>query len=395
MSTRASLLSSLTAVASLLIISIATTPASESPRIPEAEPAQVNVDPDRLAVIDQIVEEGLWRDRMRGCVVLVGCRGRIVHRKAYGQRVVEPEAEEMTLDAVFDLASLTKPVATATCVMLLVQDGKVDLDEPACTYLPEFTGDDKEQITVRQLLTHQSGLIADNSLRDYLDGPEKAWKRITDLGLVQPPGEKFIYTDVGFIVLGKLVERVSGQPLQNFARQRIYEPLGMHETGFLPPDELKPRIAPTEKHGGEWLQGTVHDPRSREMGGVAGHAGLFSTADDLALYAQMLIDGGRRGDVQILKPETIAVMNTPHETTGGLRSLGWDKKSVYSSNRGDLMSEQAFGHGGFTGTAMWIDPQQQLFVIFLSSRLHPGGKGSVNELAGRIGTVAAAALQPQ
>jgi serine-type D-Ala-D-Ala carboxypeptidase len=395
MSTRASLLSSLTAVASLLIISIATTPASESPRIPEAEPAQVNVDPDRLAVIDQIVEEGLWRDRMRGCVVIVGARGRIVHRKAYGQRVVEPEAEEMTLDTVFDLASLTKPVATATCVMLLVQDGKVDLDEPACTYLPEFTGDDKEQITVRQLLTHQSGLIADNSLRDYLDGPEKAWKRITDLGLVQPPGEKFIYTDVGFIVLGKLVERVSGQPLQNFARQRIYEPLGMHETGFLPPDELKPRIAPTEKHGGEWLQGTVHDPRSREMGGVAGHAGLFSTADDLALYAQMLIDGGRRGDVQILKPETIAVMNTPHETTGGLRSLGWDKKSVYSSNRGDLMSEQAFGHGGFTGTAMWIDPQQQLFVIFLSSRLHPGGKGSVNELAGRIGTVAAAALQPQ
>jgi len=169
----------------------------------------------------------------------------------------------------------------------------------------------------------------------------------------------------------------------------------MHETGFLPPEELRPRIAPTEKQGGEWLRGTVHDPRSREMGGVAGHAGLFSTADDLALYAQTLIDGGRRGDVQILKPETIAVMNTPHETTGGLRSLGWDKKSVYSSNRGDLMSKQAFGHGGFTGTAMWIDPPQELFVIFLSSRLHPGGKGSVNDLAGRIGTVAAAALVPQ
>src|SRR5690606_31436438 len=282
--------------------------------------------PDRLAVIDEIVEEGLWRDRMRGCVVLVGARGHIVHRKAYGQRVVEPEPEEMTVDTVFDLASLTKPVATATSVMLLVEEGKVELDEPACTYLPEFTGDGKETITVRQLLTHQSGLIADNSLNDYLDGPEKAWERITALDLVKEPGEKFIYTDVGFIVLGKLVERVSGQPLGEFARRRIYEPLGMHETGFLPPEDLKPRIAPTQKQAGEWLRGTVHDPRSRELGGVAGHAGLFSTADDLALYAQMLIDGGRRGDVQILKPETIAVMNTPHETTGGLRSLGWDKK---------------------------------------------------------------------
>lgn len=395
MSTRAIFLSVLTAVASLSTLCIAAAPASDHPRIPQADPAEVNVDADRLAVIDKIVEEGLWRDRMRGCVVLVGARGKIVHRKAYGKRVVEPEAEEMTVDTVFDLASLTKPVATATSVMLLVQEGKIDLDEPACTYLPEFTGEDKETITVRQLLTHQSGLIADNALADYLDGPEKAWERITALDLVKDPGEKFIYTDVGFIVLGKLVERVSGQPLNEFARQRIYEPLGMHETGFLPPEDLKPRIAPTEKHGGEWLQGTVHDPRSRELGGVAGHAGLFSTVDDLAIFAQMLIDGGRRGDVQILEPETIELMNTPHETTGGLRGLGWDKKSVYSSNRGDLMSEQAFGHGGFTGTAMWIDPPQELFVIFLSSRLHPGGKGSVNELAGRIGTVAAAALQPR
>lgn len=395
MSTRAILLSSLTALASLCGISLTPAPASDIPRIREVDPAEVNVDPDRLAVIDQIVEEGLWRDRMRGCVVLVGVRGNIVHRKAYGKRVVEPEAEEMALDTVFDLASLTKPVATATSVMLLVEEGKIDLDKPACTYLPEFTGEDKETITVRQLLTHQSGLIADNALADYLDGPEEAWKRICDLDLVKEPGEKFIYTDVGFIVLGKLVEQVSGQPLNEFARQRIYEPLGMHETGFLPPAELQPRIAPTEKHGGAWLQGTVHDPRSREMGGVAGHAGLFSTADDLALYAQMLIDGGRRGDVQILKPETIELMNTPHKTTGGLRGLGWDKKSLYSSNRGDLMSAQAFGHGGFTGTAMWIDPPQELFVIFLSSRLHPDGKGSVNELAGRIATVAAAALLPQ
>lgn len=395
MSFRAILLSSFLSAASLGVITAATASASDAPRIPTAAPADVGVDPDRLAVIDEIVEEGLRREKMPGCVVVVGVRGHVVHRKAYGKRAVEPEPEEMTLDTVFDLASLTKPIATATSVMLLVEEGKVELDEPASSYLPEFTGEDKETITVRQLLTHQSGLIADNTLGDYLDGPEKAWERITALDLVQEPGEKFIYTDVGFIVLGKLVERVSGQALNEFARRRIYEPLGMHETGFLPPEDLKPRIAPTQKQAGEWLRGTVHDPRSRELGGVAGHAGLFSTADDLALYAQMLIDGGRRGDVQLFKSETIALMNTPHETTGGLRGLGWDKKSVYSSNRGDLMSSQALGHGGFTGTAIWIDPPQELFVIFLSSRLHPGGKGSVNDLAGRIGTVAAASLLPR
>jgi len=365
---------------------------AETPSLPVAEPAEVGVDAERLAAIDEIVDEGLRRRRMRGCVVLVGHRGQLVHRKAYGLRVVEPEPEEMTLDTIFDLASLTKPVATATSVMLLVEQGKVELDEPASTYLPEFRGEQKETITVRQLLTHQSGLIADNRLADYLDGPEQAWERITALDLVDDPGQRFIYTDVGFIVLGKLVERVSGKPLNEFAKENIYAPLMMQDTGFLPSGELAPRIAPTEMHGEEWLRGTVHDPRSRELGGVAGHAGLFGTADDLAAYAQMLIDGGRRGDVQILKPETIVQMNTPQETTGGLRSLGWDKKSVYSSNRGDLMSDSAFGHGGFTGTAMWIDPDQELFVIFLSSRLHPNGDGSVNRLAGRIATVAAAAI---
>ena len=234
MSIRATLLSSLASVASLWVFTTAA-PASEVPRMPTAAPADVGVDPDRLAVIDEIVAEGLRRARMPGCVVLVGARGHIVHHKAYGRRAVEPEAEEMTLDTVFDLASLTKPIATANSVMLLVEEGKVELDKPACTYLPEFTGEDKESITVRQLLTHQSGLIADNALSDYLDGPEKAWERITSLDLVEDPGQRFIYTDVGFIVLGKLIERVSGQSLDEFARRRIYEPLGMHETGFLPP----------------------------------------------------------------------------------------------------------------------------------------------------------------
>jgi serine-type D-Ala-D-Ala carboxypeptidase len=375
-----------------MAVSLHASEADDRPRLPGVEPEEVGMHAGRLQEIDRIVQEGLDRDRMRGCVVLVGHQGRIVHRKAYGRRAVQPEPEPMTLNTVFDMASLTKPVATATSVMLLVERGQVDLDATASRYLPDFTGDHKDQITVRHLLTHQSGLIADNSLHDYLEGPEVAWKKITNLGLIHPPGERFIYSDVGFIVLGELVQRVSGRSLNEFAQQEIFEPLGMSETGFCPPAERHARCAPTEKQGDEWLRGTVHDPRSRELGGVAGHAGLFSTADDLAVYAQMMINGGEFEGTRILKLETIELMNTPHETTGGLRSLGWDKRSVYSSNRGDLMTDSAFGHGGFTGTAMWIDPEQQLFVIFLSSRLHPDGEGNINPLAGRIATVAAAAL---
>lgn len=353
---------------------------------------RAGVDPERLAVIDEIVAEGLQFDRLRGCVVVVGCRGQIVHHRAYGLRALKPDEEPMTIDTVFDLASLTKPVATATSVMILAERGQIGIDAPVNDYLPEFTGDAKETITIRQLLTHQGGLIADNRLSDYFDGPEKAWERITGLEPVAEPGSKFIYSDVGFIVLGRLVQQMSGQSLDAFARQRIFAPLGMAETRFNPPAEWHSRCAPTEQHAGEWLRGTVHDPRSREIGGVAGHAGLFSTAADLSKYCQMLLNEGQLGEAQILRPETIEAMTAGQETTGGLRSLGWDKRSVYSSNRGDLMSPAAFGHGGFTGTAMWIDPGADLFVVFLSSRLHPDGEGSVNRLAGRIATVAAAAV---
>lgn len=377
---------------SLLLMFCGSLAAAGELHLPVASPGDVGMDATRLAVIDDIVAEGLWRERMRGCVVLVGCRGNIVHRKAYGERAVEPTSEVMTIDTVFDLASLTKPVATATSVMLLVEDGKIALAEPVSKYLPEFTSEGKETITIQQLLTHQSGLIADNRLADYIDGPETAWQKITTLDLVEDPGVRFLYSDVGFIVLGELVHRVSGKPLDEFAQDRIFTPLKMSDTGFRPPEMDYSRCAPTEQHGGNWLRGTVHDPRSRELGGVAGHAGLFSTVDDLAVYAQMLIEGGALDGVEILKPQTVALMNSPQQTSGGIRGLGWDKRSVYSSNRGDFMTDSAFGHGGFTGTAMWIDPNQELFVIFLSSRLHPDGDGSVNALAGRIGTVAAASI---
>ena len=355
----------------------------------------VSAHAQRLAAIDDEVAEALQKNRMPGCVVLIGRSEKVVFEKAYGNRQVKPEVEAMTVDTVFDLASLTKPLATATSVMLLAERGEVELDAPASKYVEEFTGAGKEKITIRELLVHTSGLTPDNHLREYQNGPEQAWRRICELELLSPPGGRFRYSDVGFIVLGKLVERVSGQPLPEFADKNIYQPLGMRETGFLPARRLRDRAAPTQQRNGQWMRGEVHDPRAWALGGAAGHAGLFSTARDLARYAQMLLDDGKVGDQQIMKPATVHAMTGAYKVSGGLRGLGWDKQSGYSSNRGAGMSAAAFGHGGFTGTAIWIDPQLDLYVIFLSNRVHPDGKGAVNRLAGKIGTIAVEALNEQ
>jgi serine-type D-Ala-D-Ala carboxypeptidase len=344
-------------------------------------------------VIDDVVEEGLRNERMPGCVVLVGYQGRIAWLKSYGARQVKPDVVPMTTDTVFDLASLTKPIATATSIMLLIEDGLIELDASAAKYIPEFGVNGKEAITIRQLLTHQSGLLPDNSIQDYQDGPAVAFRRIHELDLRAEPGARFMYSDVGFIVLGEIVERVSGRTLDAFAKERIFAPLGMSETGFNPDSKLKLRAAPTQERNGDWMRGEVHDPRAYKLGGVAGHAGLFSTAEDLARYAQMLVNDGVLGEARILKPETCQLMQASQEVSSGIRTLGWDCRTGYSSNRGDLFSPRAFGHGGFTGTALWIDPDREMFVIFLSNRVHPDGKGSVNSLAGRIGTIAAASIK--
>ncbi|MFH1923210.1 MAG: exo-beta-N-acetylmuramidase NamZ domain-containing protein [Planctomycetota bacterium] len=345
-----------------------------------------------LKEIDAVVAEGIEAGEMPGCVVMIGRRGKVVFLKAYGDRQIEPERVAMTTDTVFDMASLTKPVATATSVMILLQEGKLRLEDRVAEHVPEFGNHGKEEITVFELLTHQGGLIPDNSLADYADGPEKAWERIFALSLREPPGSKFIYTDVGYLMLGELVRRISGNSVDEFARERIFQPLGMTETGYLPDESLRRRAAPTEKRDDAWMQGEVHDPRAYLLGGVAGHAGLFSTAADLAVYAQMMLEGGAYQGVRVLERSTLATMTTPYPVSSGRRGLGWDMRTGYSSNRGRSFSDRAFGHGGFTGTAMWIDPGLELFVIFLSNRLHPDGKGSVNPLAGRIGTIAADAI---
>jgi serine-type D-Ala-D-Ala carboxypeptidase len=278
--------------------------------------------------------------------------------------------------------------------MLLAEQGKLEVDDAVAKHWPEFGQAGKESITIRQLLTHQGGLIPDNDLADYADGPARAFERIGSAAPQHPPATVFSYSDVGLIVLGEVVRRVSCQDLREFTAEHIFEPLGMHETGYLPGEALRDRAAPTERRDGHWMQGEVHDPRAYALGGVAGHAGLFSTAEDVAIYAQMILGRGERAGVRVLQPATVTRMLTPIEVPGGgLRALGWDMRSGYSSNRGEGFSDAAVGHGGFTGTSLWIDPGLDLCVVFLSNRVHPDGKGNVNRLAGAIGTIAAAAIE--
>lgn len=361
-----------------------------------APPAEVGLDAGRLAAIDAVVAEGLAAKKMPGCVVLVARHGRIAHLKAYGNRSVEPNEEPMTTDTIFDLASITKPTATASSVMHLVERGVVRLGDRLADHIPNYLPEVKTGVTIQQLLMHTAGFIPDNAMADYESGVQTARDRLLQLKPKTDPGSKFTYSDVGFLLLGELVYHKTGKTVAEYAKENLFTPLGMKDTMFNPPDSLHLRCAPTEKRDKKIIRGDVHDPRAFALGGVAGHAGLFSTASDLAVFAQTLLDGGKRGDVRIFGQRTVELMRSPQPIPGGgFRALGWDMRSSYSSNRGDTMTDEAFGHGGFTGTAMWIDPRLDLIVIFLSNRLHPDGKGVVNPLAGRIGAIAASAVQDE
>jgi CubicO group peptidase (beta-lactamase class C family) len=353
----------------------------------QAQSTAVDLDHSITEQIESTVREGISDGEMPGAVVVIADSNRVLYQQVFGDRQIEPTREAMTIDTLFDLASLTKPIATATSVMRLVGQGKVDVDQPVSKYLPEFASHGKEAITVSDLLLHVGGLIPDNSLRDYQDGPAVAWDRICALKPIAARGEKFAYTDVGFIVLGKLVERVGGKSLDRFAADEIFTPLGMESTRFNPNDNAKRHAAPTEQRDDQWIKGEVHDPRSYLLDGVAGHAGLFSTAGDLVRYGQMMLGSGKTSSVTILKPKVFSLMTKPRTVPRGSRTFGWDHRSPYSSNRGEGLSGAAFGHGGFTGTVMWIDPDKERVFIFLSNRLHPDGKGSVNKLAGKIATL--------
>ncbi len=370
--------------------------------LPVVTPEAVGMSSNQLAYIDEAIAEEIAKKQLPGAIVLVGRQGKIVWRKAYGNRTLEPNTEAMTLDTIFDLASLTKVVATATSVMILVERGKLRLGDPVSRYIPEFGEMGKKTITIEQLLTHRSGLMPDNAIEDYQNGVEKAWENLWKLAPIAEVGSKFIYSDVNFEVLGELVRRSSGKPLNEFAAENIYRPLVMKDTGFAPAKALQSRIAPTEQRAGRWMRGEVHDPRAYLLGGVAGHAGLFSTADDLARYCQMILSGGSLNNVRVLSQMGVARMTVPRDLGGNgandgeWRGLGWDIKTRFSANRGDLFTFQSFGHTGFTGTSIWIDPEREIFVIFLSNRVHPKldlkTPADVTSLRSRVSSIVSASI---
>jgi uncharacterized protein YbbC (DUF1343 family)/CubicO group peptidase (beta-lactamase class C family) len=358
--------------------------------------------PGGYARIDELIEEAIADGKLPGAVVLVGRGDRLLYQQAIGHRALAPAPESMTMDTIFDLASLTKVVAATTSVMILVEEGRVRLSDRVAAFIPEFARYGKGDVTIRHLLTHMSGLRPDVDLAEPWVGSDTAIGLANEEVLVAPPGERFIYSDIGFFLLGEIVARISGMPFERFAHTRIFEPLGMRETMFNPPQRLLGRLAPTEPctpygwpcEGPDMrmLRGTVHDPTARRMAGVAGHAGLFSTAADLSRFCRMLLGGGTLDGVRLLSPLTVAKMTAPATPAGErhVRGLGWDIDSGFSANRGELFPIGSFGHTGFTGTSLWIDPASQTYVIFLSSRLHPDGKGDVTPLRARVATVAAA-----
>ncbi len=436
--------------------------------LPLASPQSVGMDPAALARIDEVVNADIADKKLPGAVVIVGHRGKIVYRKAFGNRSLVPTVEKMTVDTIFDVASLTKPIATATSIMILVEQGKLRLNDTIGKFIPDIDDEQAKRVTVLQLLTHTSGYRPDFDLAEKWTGREGMLAALKKEKLRNPPGTRFVYSDIGFIVLGEIAERLGRnrscdtlspvpQSLQCdelFSTRSLFQPLGNSESGFrirawsqsvaIHDSQMAvlKRIAPTEsirgqssylgsnfdgdaKEGEAILRGAVHDPTAYRMGGVAGHAGLFSTADDLARYCQMLLNGGvaptggnpsrsegaqRRakstlrtlptgrvsasGGRRILSAQTVARMTAPYvvSETGETRGLGWDMNTSFSSNRGELFPLGSFGHTGFTGTSVWIDRVSQTFVVFMSNRVHPDGKGDVTPLRARVATIAASAV---
>jgi len=390
--------------------------------LPTAKPEKVGMSSVKLNRIDGIVENAISKKKMPGTVVLVGRKGKIVFRKAYGNRSLVPRVEPMTVDTIFDLASLTKPIATATSIMILVEQGRLRLSDTIGKFIPDIDDNRAKKITIKQLLTHTSGYRPDFNLGEKWSGRDGMLKALKKERLKTQPGMKFVYSDIGFIVLGEIVERVTGETLDVFVKRNQLSSLKFstfirRDSNRKTPNSLAnyswmERTAPTEDICGQQsylgskpdqackklqtiLRAAVHDPTSYRMNGVAGHAGLFSTADDLARYCQMLLKGGILDGKRILSPSTVAKMTKPYVVSakGESRGLGWDINTKFSSNRGELFPLGSYGHTGFTGTGIWIDPLSETFVIFLSNRVHPDGKGSIVDVRARISTVAASAIE--
>jgi uncharacterized protein YbbC (DUF1343 family)/CubicO group peptidase (beta-lactamase class C family) len=363
-----------------------------------------------FSAVDSIVNQGIADHKIPGAVVIVGHNGEVVYRRAYGERSLVPDRETMTVGTIFDMASLTKVLATAPSVMQLYQEGKIDVDAPVARYLPEFAANGKGDITIRDLLTHYSGLPPDLPLAQPWHGKQAAYDLAFAIAPLRPPGVRFQYSDINFIVLGALVEKISGMSLDQYALTHVFQPMGLKYSRFLPPQSWIPRIAPTQwEHGiaasgnpdshtfpGDvMLRGVVHDPTSRRMGGVAGHAGLFMDADDLSVYAQNLLNRlyGKPSTFPLSR-RVLEKMVAPEQPATGvaLRGFGWDIDSPFSSNRGTLFPVGGFGHTGFTGTSIWFDPTSDSYLIILTNAVHPNGPTNILSMRSRIADATAVAL---
>jgi CubicO group peptidase (beta-lactamase class C family) len=383
---------------------------AQTPRtvLMQNDPEAVGLVSSRLKYIDAAVKASILAGEIPGAVVLVSRHGRTAYFKAFGNRSVQPKQEAMTTDTIFDVSSLTKVMATAPSVMMLVENGVLRLDDRVKRYLPSFAGGGKDSITLKQLLTHYSGLPPDFDLSKNWFGYQAALEELWKIKTESEPGSAFAYSDLNFIALGEIVHTESGVKLDEFAHEHIFGPLGMNDTCFRPPSSRIDRIAPTEPRkntlqylkgqaAGENLdqplRGEVHDPTSWRMGGVAGHAGLFSTARDIAIYAQMLLDKGSYAGGRLLSPLTITAMTRPQNPVHSVqtRGFGWDIESNYSSPRGDIFYE-GYGHTGFSGTSLWIHPPSDAFIIVLTNRVHPDGGKDINHLRAAIANIVASAI---
>lgn len=354
----------------------------------------------KLKKIDAAIEKAIRQSKTPGGVFWLEHKGE-VYTKAYGYLSLKPEIAFASIDTLYDSASLTKVVATTPAIMLLMERGQIQLDAPVQQYLDDFANGGKEAITIRHLMTHTSGLRPGIDLTIEVDGVTKEWTGYeTAIALAKAekvqhePGTLFIYSDINFILLGEIIQQITGNRLEDFTRAEIFEPLEMNDTGYLPPLSLKSRIAPTKWVNGEMLQGVANNPICRKTGGVQGHAGLFTTAPDLAKFARMILNQGELNGVRLLKPETVVRMTSVQspEEVESLRGLGWDIDSSYSGQRGSVFPIGGFGHTGFAGPSLWIDPFSETIVIFMCNRIHPDGTGDVRELRRRLGTLSAEAL---
>jgi CubicO group peptidase (beta-lactamase class C family) len=379
--------------------------------ISKTKPEKVGMDSKRLNRVKVIIQEAIARKDFPGAVLLVGRRGKIVFHRSFGESRWIPESRPMTTSMIFDLASITKPVATATSIMILVERGEIRLWDKVKDYIPEFkpyvsnvdqTPEGKREpkdACLWHLLTHTSGLppyTDEEEVAQTLGEPvstESLVSHIAELEKSDPPGEEFHYSCLGFISLAYIIEKVTGQTVAEFASENIFRPLKMKHTFFTPSPEFRNLCVPTEVVDGEPLVGVVHDPLARLQGGVSGNAGLFSTAGDLAVFAQMILNRGEFKGKRILGPLAVERMTSiyPKVAYAG-RGLGWDLDSSYSTNGGDLFGPDSFGHTGYTGTSIWIDPETQTFVIFLTNRVHPDDEGSVVSMRSRVANIVASSI---